>query len=366
MKRDGKIGIGQTIMLFMLTIGITNHVTVIPLLLSAAGRDAWLSVLIGSIPVAGWACLLAFINTQLGQESLHHWIKRTQSKWVSNLLLGPIVFALYMMALVHLIDTQTWTTVNYLPRTPEWFTALVLIIFCVIAANGGIAPLGITSGILLPIVSLLGFFIAFGNIPRKDYSLLLPVLQNGIEPVIHGMVYVGGGFSELIIVLLLQHHIRKPLRPGHYSVMLVISIILTLSPLTGSIAEFGPIESSRQRFPAFEQWRLLSIGKNIENMEFFAIYQWLSGSFIRISLCLFLMIEMMNIVSPSKKRYTLLFLGFSLIAFTSLPFSDMHFMTFLSKIYYPLFMTLIFLITLGIAGLALGNRNRKRDTGHGS
>lgn len=353
-------------MLFMLTVGITNHVTVIPLLLSAAGRDAWLSVLIGAIPFAGWTCLLAFINSHLGQEPLHEWIKRTQSKWVSNLLLGPIVFALYMMALVHLIDTQTWTTVNYLPRTPEWFTALVLVVFCVIAANGGISPLGITSGVILPFVSILGFFIAFGNIPKKDYTLLLPFLQNGMEPVLHGLVYVGGGFTELIIVLLLQHHVRKPLHLSHYIAMLIIAIILTLSPLTGAIAEFGPVESTRQRFPAFEQWRLLSIGKNFENMEFFAIYQWLSGSFIRISLCLFLMVELMKIINPRKKTYTLVFLGFSMIAFTSLPFSDMHFMTFLSKVYYPLFMTLILVITLCIAGLVLSNRNRKRDTNHGS
>jgi len=366
MKLDGKIGIGQTIMLYMLTIGITNHVTVIPLLLSAAGRDAWLSVVLGAIPFLGWVFLLAFINTQLYREPLHAWIQRTQSKWVSKALLGPMVFALYMMALVHLIDTQTWTTVNYLPRTPEWFTALMLIVFCTIAANGSISSLGISAGIILPFVTLLGFFIAIGNIPKKDYTLLLPVLQNGMKPVLQGIIYAGGGFAEMVIVLLLQHHIRKPLRPGHFIIMLIISMILTLSPLTGAIAEFGPMESARQRFPAFEQWRLLTIGKNIENMEFFAIYQWLSGSFIRISLCLYLIVEIMNIINPQRKRFTLLFLGFSMIIFTSMPFSDMHFVSFLSQVYYPLFLLLILVITLSIAGLALSNRNRKRDTGHGS
>lgn len=366
MKVDGKIGIGQAIMLLMLTVGITNHVTVIPLLLSKAGRDAWLSVLFTAIPFVGWVSLLYFINTQLYQESLHAWLRRSTNKFVHNLLIIPILLCLYMMALVHVIDTQTWTNVNYLQRTPEWVVALVLVIFCVIAANGGIAPLGVTAGILLPFVVLLGFLVAFGNIPKKDYSLLLPIMQNGFKPVMEAMVFAGGGFAELAILLLLQHHIRKPLRIGHYIALVLIVVILTLSPLTGAISEFGPIESSRQRFPAFEQWRLLTIGRDIENMEFFAIYQWLSGSFIRISICLFLITEMMGLRTPKQRLYTVVFLGISMIALTSLPFSDMQFVTFLSKVYYPLFMIIVILSTLSIAGVALVNRNRKRDTGHES
>ncbi|MFJ9498778.1 GerAB/ArcD/ProY family transporter [Brevibacillus centrosporus] len=364
MRVDGKIGINQAIMTMMLTIGITNHVTVIPLMLSAAKRDSWLSVLLASIPFAAWACILAFINTRLHQHSLHHWLRRTSGKFVSYLILIPLLICLYGMALVHLIDTQTWTTVNYLPRTPEWFTALVLMGICILAAFGGIAPLGITASILLPFVAMLGFFVAFGNVAKKDYTLLLPVFQDGFIPILHGMLYAGGGFSELILLLLLQHHVRKPLRLGHYVTMIAIVIILTLSPLTGAIAEFGPIESSRQRFPAFEQWRLLSIGKDIENMEFFAIFQWLSGSFVRISLCLMLLTEILEVHTPKARAIVLVLLGISMIIFTSLPFSDMQFVTFLTKVYYPLFFLITVLITLVIAGIALWNRKREGNADH--
>ncbi|MGG1660660.1 GerAB/ArcD/ProY family transporter [Brevibacillus sp. NRS-1366] len=366
MKVDGKIGIGQAIMMIMLTVGISNHVTVIPLLLSKAGRDSWLGVLLTAVPFAVWACLLSLISRRLNRQSLQSWVTRHSSKFVSYLLLTPIIFALYLMALVSLIDTQTWTTVNYLPYTPEWVTALALIIFCVIAAHGGIAPLGITSGILLPVVAILGFFVAFGNIPKKDYSLLLPLFQHGVTPMLHGMVYVGGGFVELFILLLLQHHVRAPLRLTHYLIMVFIIVVLTISPLTGAIAEFGPIESTRQRFPAFEQWRLLTIGKDIENMEFFAIYQWLSGSFIRISLCFLLICELLQIHSASRRWLLLIILGGSLIAVTSLPFSDMAFVSFLSKVYYPLFLIVIVIVTLLLAGVALRRSTRQEDTGHES
>ncbi|QRG67033.1 GerAB/ArcD/ProY family transporter [Brevibacillus choshinensis] len=364
MKVDGKIGISQAIMTMMLTVGITNHVNVIPLLLSSAKRDAWLSVLLASIPFIVWACILSFINNRLHQQSLHQWLRRTSGKFVSYLILIPLLISIYGMALVHLIDTQTWTTVNYLPRTPEWFTALVLMGICIIAAFGGIAPLGITAALLLPIVAILGFFVAFGNVPKKDYSLLLPVFQHGIAPIWEGMIYAGGGFCELVLLLLLQHHVRKPLRLVHYLAMIAIVIILTLSPLTGAIAEFGPIESSRQRFPAFEQWRLLSIGKDIENMEFFAIFQWLSGSFVRISLCLLLLTEILEVHTPKSRSVVLFVLGISMIVITSLPFSDMQFVGFLTHLYYPLYMFITILLTLAIAGIALWNRKREGNAEH--
>ncbi|WNC14130.1 endospore germination permease [Brevibacillus brevis] len=364
MKVDGKIGISQAIMTIMLTVGITNHVTVIPLLLSSAKRDAWLSVLLASIPFIGWVCLLAFINTRLHRQPLNRWILRTSGKFGGYLILTPLLVSLYGMALVHLIDTQTWTTVNYLPRTPEWVTALVLVLLCAIAAYGGIGPLGMTAGVLLPLVALLGFYVAFGNMPKKDYSFLLPVYQFGPMPILHGMIYAGGGFAELVLLLLLQHHVRQPLRLIHFLIMFVIIIILTLSPLTGAIAEFGPIESSRQRFPAFEQWRLLTIGKDIENMEFFAIFQWLSGSFTRITLCLMLMTEILNVHTVKARTLVLLVLGGSMIAVTGLRFSDMTFVRFLSDLYYPIYLVMTILLTLMVAGLALRKPNREERADH--
>ncbi|MEJ8547823.1 hypothetical protein [Brevibacillus borstelensis] len=39
----GSIGFSQAVMMIMLSVGITTHATIIPLLLSKAARDAWIS-----------------------------------------------------------------------------------------------------------------------------------------------------------------------------------------------------------------------------------------------------------------------------------------------------------------------------------
>ncbi|MFR9721672.1 hypothetical protein ACL00X_20305, partial [Aeromonas diversa] len=72
-------------------------------------------------------------------------------------------------------------------------------------------------------------------------------------------------------------------------------LILTLGPTIGAIAEFGPFVAAKQRYPAFEEWRLVSIGRYIEHLDFLSVYQWFVGAFIRLSLLCFLTPDVLQI-----------------------------------------------------------------------
>ena len=50
--------------------------------------------------------------------------------------------------------------------------------------------------------------------------------------------------------------------------MLAILVGLTLGPLIGAITEFGPNEATKQRYPAYEEWGLVTIGRYIEHLDF--------------------------------------------------------------------------------------------------
>lgn len=69
---------------------------------------------------------------------------------------------------------------------------------------------------------------------------------------------------------------------------------LTLGPLLGAITEFGPHEAAEQNYPAYEEWGLVTIGQFIEHLDFFSIYQWLTGAFIRVGLLLFITIDLLK------------------------------------------------------------------------
>jgi hypothetical protein len=106
--------------------------------------------------------------------------------------------------------------------------------------------------------------------------------------------------------------------------------------VTGAIAEFGPFEARELRHPAFEEWRLVSIGRYIRHLDFLSIYQWHSGSFARISLSLFLLLDLL---APERKKkiriFWLVVITVSMLALVQLPFSDMQYLYFLRTIYLP-------------------------------
>jgi spore germination protein KB len=110
-------------------------------------------------------------------------------------------------------------------------------------------------------------------------------------------------------------------------------VVLTLGPLIGAITEFGSVEAEKMRNPAYEQWRLLSIG-HVTRLDFLSIFQWLSGSFVRISLSLFIAGKLFTY--KENKSWILLACYLCLILAVSFPWDATSFFYFLKKIYYPI------------------------------
>src|SRR5690606_33821423 len=147
----------------------------------------------------------------------------------------------------------------------------------------------ILNAIVLFGVNVLGFFVAFTNIAVKEYELLLPLFVHGVQPGVRGMVYRASGCIGILILILFLRH-RRDCRPRyvHFFIILFILTVLTLGPLIGAITEFGPDEAAKQRYPAYEEWGLVTLGRFIEHLDFLSIYQGLTGALVRVSVFLFI------------------------------------------------------------------------------
>lgn len=77
------------------------------------------------------------------------------------------------------------------------------------------------------------------------------------------------------------------------------------------------------------------MGEYVEHVDFFSIYQWLSGTFIRVCLSIFLLGELWNL---KKRRWFPMLLGtIAMLVAILLPISDMAFLDLLGKFYLPSF-----------------------------
>ncbi|KAF0817389.1 endospore germination permease [Cytobacillus firmus] len=331
-----KISPIQAYMMIILSVGLMNHVIIIPLLLGASGRDSWLVVLLVFVASPIWIGCLNYILKYMKNQHFKKWLEHHFGKFVSALLVIIYSLFVWVIGFITLKDTLTWTTAAYLPQTPMLFLAGTTLVACFFVTCQGLSTIAIVSGILLPFVVIFGFLVSFVNIQFKEYTLLFPLLENGVAPLWKGVPYVAGGLMELfLLMLLLQHNLSK--KPGFGSLMLLCLILtgLTLGPLIGSITIFGPDEAANQRYPPYAQWRIVRMGEYVEHVDFFSIYQWLSGTFIRVCLSIFLLGELWNL---KKRRWFPMLLGtIAMLVAILLPISDMAFLDLLGKFYLPSF-----------------------------
>ena len=306
MKNVGSISILHVIFLSMTVIGLKNHVTIIPPLLDVAKRDGWASVLIAAVIIIFWLLLLVYIQSKSKQEPIRDWLDGTIGKTASTIVIYCIAIFLIILAAFTMVETLQWVNTTFLPQTPVIILLFIYTILCILLVTTSLQTIVILNVFVLFGVVVFGFFVAFTNIQVKEYHLLLPFFEHGFSPVLKGAIYPTSGFIELLMLLFLQHQYKDRIRWYHFGIMLFILMGLTLGPLIGAITEFGPTEAAKQRYPAYEEWGLVSIGRYIEHLDFFSIYQWLTGTFIRVGFFLYVIADLLKMTGDPKRIWKML------------------------------------------------------------
>ncbi|MFJ7847739.1 endospore germination permease [Peribacillus sp. NPDC097224] len=344
-----KINFNSSLPIVILSVGLLNHVMIIPLVLDVAGRDAWIFAVLTGVLSIGWAFLLYWILKKKKTEHLFPWLANRMGKRFTKVICFVLSVYLITIILTTAKDMVDWVRTTSLPETPSIAIIIPFTCICAVLAYSNLKTIAINSAILLPIVIVLGIFVATGNIPEKNYDFLFPLFEQGYFFGIKSMYYIANGYLELIIVILFQHHLSngEAIKLKTVLGMMGIITVLILGPLTGAIIEFGPILSSEMRYPAYEQWRLLTIGKYIAHTDFFSIYQWIAGAFIRVSMAMFLLPDLLRVKTANMKKGILIVLAIMMIIINVIPLSDIHFYTFLKNYYFlGTFFLLIILILL--------------------
>ncbi|MCU9612731.1 spore germination protein [Caldibacillus lycopersici] len=354
-----KINITQLFTIFILSMGLTNHVIVIPFLINAAGRDAWISVIIGYILTLLFSLLLLYVTRKFQSVSIFEWISSTYSRLLSRVIAFLLFIYLTITGFITLKETVLWINETFLFNTPVVVVSLFILTASIYISYGKINVIAICAGVVLPFVIIFGLFVAIGTIPDKNFTLITPVLvENGWKEVIHGSLFAFGSAIELILLIFLQHRVDRELKFLHILLLIIFLSILTVGPLLGSISTFGVEEAGKLRYPAFFQWRILGIGNYFNHLDFFSIYQWLSGAFIHISMILYMITLPFDIKKKKQRFYIQAFICVIYLIVITLPISNEEFFTFLSRFYYIGSIFFGVFITVFIAFLIKTSTNR--------
>ncbi|WP_164779548.1 GerAB/ArcD/ProY family transporter [Paenibacillus kobensis] len=289
-----KFGVWPMSMMMILSVGIINHVTITPLLLNVAGRDAWLGAVVAAPAALLWAIfpLLKILNAIDGQP-IAAWLDSRGSAALRWLVLVPVIGMLLFTSFHTSMDAVEFANSTYIPRTPSPVVTFLFVGLCAYGALSGLRTIAFVSCVLLPFVVAFGDLVMSANIPHKDFKFLLPMAEHGLGSIVDGALYSFSALAEIYMIILFQPHLKGRIGRIGLTVLILFLALLMLGPVTGTISEFGPVEGEKLRYPAFSQWRLVTIGRYIEHLDFLAIYQWMSGSFIRVSMSMYLVTELL-------------------------------------------------------------------------
>lgn len=190
---------------------LSHNNSFLPYLVYAEARqDAWLSILLITV----FGVMIGDIIGRLGRRFPEQTIiefSRTLLGPVTGFLVG-LLFAATFIYINSIIVRQFGELLitNFIPETPVAVTLCAIVLTTVYIVRHGLEVLSRVNDMILPLLFIMIFIILGLVVPFIKTENLMPVLENGIVPVIRGAVPAGVFFTETFIMLMLVPYLSKP------------------------------------------------------------------------------------------------------------------------------------------------------------
>jgi spore germination protein KB len=261
-------------------------------LLNSAGNAAWLSLLIafgiGILVLTG----ILFLHRQYKGQTFIGYVKKTFGKWMVFLFAIPFVLMLLLMLSNIILDVGLFLENTMMRTTPVHIFHLFLFLVAALTAYAGIEVMGrMFTMLILFVVSVFLLFLLL-IIPELHPEYLLPILPDGMKPVLHGG-YLAWGFpySEVILFSMLLPFARAKeggtLEKGMYIAYLFNGFLL-LNAILVSIMVLGPAGEDI-KYSLFYIATLIDIQDILTRIEAVIAMSWIIGSYMKATIVLFVM-----------------------------------------------------------------------------
>ncbi|MEB3103722.1 GerAB/ArcD/ProY family transporter [Ferviditalea candida] len=309
----------EALFFLIMVLPIIGHVVILPLLYDIAGRDAWISVLLATpfgilVGYVTWKFLNLEPGTTLKKLSTDLW-----GSWIGFLfnLIWFVYF--FFMGIITLTSVVDMLQGGFYQETPMWFIGASFMIFIAYCMTKGIRVIAWMAGILTLIIIVTGHAVTLILSSMRDWRQLLPFLQFGWNPVISGAMLLCANWSEMFALAVLR--ISKVEKKGMlYLIWLgtIVTSIAMVSVAAGTITVFGWEQTDTLLYPVLSSVRMVTLGF-IDRFDVSGLALMTFGSFIRMSLFLYAMIEMMPFQNLLSKYRTITIVAVGLaLYFTSL------------------------------------------------
>ncbi|MDB4897423.1 MAG: gerKB2 [Firmicutes bacterium] len=276
--------------LFACMMCIFSYTAAILLLPSAlfklAGQSAWVAVVLGAAAgglIGLFAVYVALRNPRMSAAQSARYL---MGKWLGGavgLLYAGFFIWIYALSLRQIVD---FVQIMLLPGTPNWVIAALMAIVVLYGVWEGIEVTARVAFQALVAITVAVLALPMLVYPEIRATQVEPFLWRGMPAVYDATWLVVPWFGESMIALTFVQYLKN--RRLAYRWFLVglgmATFLLTLLVALGTLV-FGPDLPGRFVFPVYMVIQQISVARFIERIEVVLIMVWLSGMFIKLSMC---------------------------------------------------------------------------------
>lgn len=291
MEQD-KISPCQVLWLLM-SFMFGSTILLIPSALAASARqDAWLAMGLATLAGIGIIALYSNLGLKFPNETFIQYSPKILGKFLGKTAgLLMLWFALHLGSLV-VRNFGDFLTTSILPRTPMVVINATIVLLAVLAVRQGLEVFTRVNQLLIPFLVFVLLLLTVLSIANMEIEKILPVMENGIKPVLKGSLSaLSFPYAETILFTMFIPFINRPGKCRYVLLLggLAAGLILMLIVLR-TLLVLGPEATASSLFSVLETTRLINIFNFIQRIEAMVIVNWVGFGFIKITICLYVFV----------------------------------------------------------------------------
>lgn len=265
----------------------TTFYPIAQIVIGAAGRDAWWSVL----PGYGVAIPFGFMVLSLSKKhpglDLFQITDKLVGKWPTKGIVVVYSVITGYLGLLLLAQVRDTFRRSILPLVPSAMIVCGLMLLVIMLVWSGIEVFARFTEITFPLVAGGLLFTMLFSIPRFEWGEFLPIMADGIIPVVWGVLKLSPFAMEYVLVLgaLLPHlpvGEEKRLQQGIVRAVLVVGTLSAALTFT-EIIVFGPEEAKRLNYGLLALGKMIEVSKTLSGIESIFMLIWMGAEITKVS-----------------------------------------------------------------------------------
>lgn len=283
----GKVKIGL-LQFFSITLLFELGTSLVVNLGMAAGRDAWLSILVGSLAGLLMFWGYAYLYRKHPDLTFIGYTRKLLGKTA-----GTPVALLYIILYMNLSgrglrDGSTMLAMATMHNTPLFILSMLMILSSSYVLHKGTEVLTRTSLVFTTIVLMIGLFSMILLMLSGSINLqhLLPVLEDGFRPVMDSVVHQNYmfPFGEMIVFTMLMPYLSDARKgPWIIAAAMIFSALLLSATIALNISVLGADIAKRSPLPLMPTISKISISDFIQRVDIFVVMVLIIGVFFKMS-----------------------------------------------------------------------------------